>query len=65
MFYLFVCIITMAETTNFQEHLDKIDLNAELTAQEIEAIDAITTNVDEVHLKEALASTCLTVDGQS
>ena len=55
----------MAETTNFQEHLDKIDLNAELTAQEIEAIDAITTNVDEVHLKEALASTCLTVDGQS
>lgn len=53
----------MAETTNFQEHLNKLDLNAELTTQEIEAIDAITNNVDEVHLKEALASTCLTVDG--
>lgn len=54
----------MSETQNFQEHLNKIDLNAELTQQEIEAIDAITNNVDEVHLKEALTSTCLTVDGE-
>jgi hypothetical protein len=56
--------MTMAETPNFQEHLDKIDFDAELTPQEIEAIDALTNNVDEVHLKEALASTCLTVDGE-